>query len=157
MRIFIGSDHAGLALKEHVGSYLERSGHDVIDVGTHSEESVDYPDYAREVARAVASGDADVGVLVCGTGLGMEIAANKVRGVRAVQAMDPELAIMARKHNDANVLTLAGRYTDPATAERIVDAFVNTAFEGGRHARRVSKISAIEHEYRPGSLDGKES
>ncbi|MCL4078766.1 ribose 5-phosphate isomerase B [Coriobacteriia bacterium Es71-Z0120] len=157
MRIFIGSDHAGFALKEHVKSYLERSGHDVVDVGTHSDESVDYPDYALAVARAVASGEADLGVLVCGTGLGMEIAANKVRGVRAVQVMDPELAVMARKHNDANVLTLAGRHTDPQTAERIVDAFVSTAFEGGRHERRVGKIAAIEQQYRPGSADRKES
>ncbi|MDI6843762.1 MAG: ribose 5-phosphate isomerase B [Anaerosomatales bacterium] len=157
MRIFVGSDHAGFSLKEHVKSYLERAGHDVVDVGTHSEDSVDYPDYALKVARAVASGEADTGVLVCGTGLGMQVAANKVRGVRAVQIMDPELAVMARKHNNANVLTLAGRYTDPQTAERIVDAFLSTAFEGGRHERRVEKIAAVEQEYRPGITQGKES
>lgn len=157
MRIFVGSDHAGFALKEHVKSHLTKAGHDVVDVGTHSEESVDYPDYAAKVARAVASGEAETGVLVCGTGFGMEIAANKVRGVRAVQVMDPELAVMARKHNNANVLTLAGRYTDPGTAERIVDAFLSTEFEGGRHERRVEKIAAIEQEQRPGTTHGKES
>ncbi|MCX8006554.1 MAG: ribose 5-phosphate isomerase B [Coriobacteriia bacterium] len=157
MRIVVGSDHAGFALKEHVKSYLQRSGHHVYDVGTDSEESADYPDYALEAARMVASKDADFGVLVCGTGLGMAIAANKVRGVRAVQVMDPELAEMARRHNDANVLTLAGRYTDPATAERIVDAFLATPFEGGRHERRVGKIGAIEGEERPGTIDRKEA
>lgn len=157
MRIVVGSDHAGFALKEHVKKFLESSGHEVVDVGTHSEESVDYPDYAAMAAEAVASGQADFGVLACGTGLGMAVAANKVPGVRAVQVMDPELAVMARKHNDANVLTLAGRYLEPAVAERIVEAFLSTAFEGGRHERRVQKIASIEREAGTGDADGKES
>ncbi len=145
MRLFIGSDHAGFSLKEQVRAHLEREGHDVVDVGTHAEESVDYPDYARLVAEAVASGDAEYGVLVCGSGLGMAIAANKVEGVRAVQLMDTEMARMARMHNNANVVTLAGRYTEPDTAYAIVDTFLGTAFEGGRHQGRVDKISALEH------------
>jgi len=144
MRIRIGSDHAGFELKESVRAHLESSGHDVLDVGAHSVDSVDYPDFAQQVGRAVAGGDADFGVLVCGTGLGMAIAANKVRGVRAVQVTDPEFAKMARAHNDANVLTLAGRYTDPATAAVIVDTFLGTPFESGRHQRRVDLIAGIE-------------
>jgi ribose 5-phosphate isomerase B len=143
VRIHLGSDHAGFAMKEQVKAYLAAQGHDVTDVGAHSEESVDYPLFAKAVGEAVASGDADFGVLVCGTGLGMEIAANKVRGVRAVQITDPELAAMARRHNDANVLTLAGRYSDLPTAERIIDTFLTTPFEGGRHQRRVDMIGAI--------------
>lgn len=144
MRIRIGSDHAGFRLKESVKAHLVAQGHDVHDEGPATEDSVDYPVYAGKVARAVAAGEADLGVLVCGTGLGMEIAANKVRGVRAVQVSDPEFAKMARAHNDANVLTLAGRYTDEATAARIVDTFLATPFEGGRHARRVDQITDME-------------
>ena len=144
MRIHIGSDHAGFALKERVKEHLIGQGHDVTDVGTHSEDSVDYPAYAVQVGRAVAQGDSELGVLVCGSGLGMEIAANKVHGVRAVQVIDPEFARMARLHNNANVITLAGRYTDEATAFDIVDTFLTTPFEGGRHERRVEGISDIE-------------
>lgn len=146
MRLIIGSDHAGFALKEQVKAYLQREGRDVTDVGTTSEESVDYPDYAERVGKAVAAGEADYGVLVCGSGLGMAIAANKVPGVRAVQLMDTEMARMSRMHNDANVATLAGRYTEPEKAEAILDAFLTTAFEGGRHQLRVDKITAIERE-----------
>jgi ribose 5-phosphate isomerase B len=144
MRIRIGSDHAGFELKELVRTHLQAQGHDVTDEGPTSTDSVDYPVYAGRVARAVASGEADFGVLVCGTGLGMGIAANKIHGVRAVQISDPEFARMARMHNDANVVTLAGRYTDIATAERIVDTFLNTAFEGGRHQRRLTQIADME-------------
>jgi ribose 5-phosphate isomerase B len=144
MRIHIGSDHAGFALKERVKEHLVAEGHDVTDVGTHSEDSVDYPAYAVQVGRAVAKGESELGVLVCGSGLGMEIAANKVHGVRAVQVIDPEFARMARLHNNANVITLAGRYTDEATAFDIVDTFLTTPFEGGRHERRVEGISEIE-------------
>jgi len=146
MRIAIGSDHAGFALKEQMKAYLQQKGNDVTDVGTESETSVDYPDYAEQVGKAVAAGDADFGLLVCGSGLGMEIAANKVPGVRAVQLMDTEMAKMARMHNDANVVTLAGRYTEPAKAEAILDTFLSTPFEGGRHQMRVDKITAIERE-----------
>jgi ribose 5-phosphate isomerase B len=144
MRIHIGSDHAGFALKERVREHLIAEGHDVTDVGTHSEESVDYPAYAAQVGRAVAKGESEFGVLVCGSGLGMEIAANKVHGVRAVQVIDPEFARMARLHNNANVITLAGRYTDEPTAFDIVDTFLTTPFEGGHHERRVEGITSIE-------------
>ncbi len=145
MRIRIGSDHAGFALKEAVKLHLLATEHDVVDAGPASDDSVDYPQYALKVARAVAAGEADLGVLVCGTGLGMEIAANKVPGVRAVQVSDPEFARMARAHNDANVLTLAGRYTDEPTAARIVDTFIATPFDGGRHELRVAQIRDIEN------------
>ena len=145
MRIRIGSDHAGFKLKESVKAHLVSEGHDVFDEGPASEDSVDYPVYAGKVARAVAAGEADLGVLLCGTGLGMEIAANKVHGIRAVQVSDPEFAKMARAHNNANVLTLAGRYTDEATANTIVDTFIATPFEGGRHERRVDQIADIEN------------
>jgi ribose 5-phosphate isomerase B len=146
MRLIVGSDHAGFALKEQVKAYLQGEGHDVTDVGTTGEESVDYPDYAALVGQAVAAGEADFGVLVCGSGLGMAIAANKVPGVRAVQLMDAEMAKMSRMHNDANVVTLAGRYTEPLKAEAILDTFLTTPFEGGRHQLRVDKITALEHE-----------
>lgn len=148
MRIFLGADHAGYELKEHVEALLAAMGHDVTDVGTDGTDSVDYPDYAEKVARAVAAGDADVGVLVCGTGLGMAVAANKVPGVRAIQASDPEMARMARLHNDANVLTLPGRYIGPERAAEVVRTFLETPFEGGRHQRRVEKIEAIENNSR---------
>lgn len=146
MRLIVGSDHAGFALKEQMKAYLQQKGNDVTDVGTTSESSVDYPDYAEQVGKAVAAGDADFGVLVCGSGLGMAVAANKVPGIRAVQLMDTEMAKMARMHNDANVVTLAGRYTEPAKAEAILDTFLSTPFEGGRHQMRVDKITAIERE-----------
>lgn len=146
MRIHIGSDHAGYKLKESVKALLVKEGHAVTDVGADSEESVDYPLYAGPVARAVAAHEADLGILVCGTGLGMEIAANKVRGVRAVQVNDPEFARMAREHNNANVLTLAGRYIDAETAGRIVDAFISTPFAGGRHERRIDQITDLEND-----------
>jgi len=150
VRIAVGSDHAGYGLKEAVGPALEAAGHEVVDVGTDSAgEPVDYPDPAAEAARLVASGDADRAVIVCGSGVGVAIAANKVDGVRAVNAHDPEEAQMSRRHNDANVLTLAGRRIGPAAAEPIVAAFLGTDFEGGRHARRVAKITELEGEGAP--------
>jgi ribose 5-phosphate isomerase B len=130
-------------MKQQVKAFMQSQGHAVTDVGPDSEESVDYPVYAEAVGRAVTAGKADFGVLVCGSGLGMAIAANKVPGVRAVQLTDPELARMARSHNDANVVALGGRYTDLATAERILEVFLGTAFEGGRHQRRVDMIGRI--------------
>jgi ribose 5-phosphate isomerase B len=144
VRVHLGSDHAGFELKESVEAHLVAAGHDVVDVGPAGTDPVDYPDFAAPVARAVSSGEADVGVLVCGSGIGMAMAANKVDGVRAVQARDEESARMARLHNDANVLTLAGRYTESVEALAIVDAFLATEFEGGRHQRRVDKIGALE-------------
>ena len=130
MRITIGADHAGFPLKEAVKAHLIASGHDVTDVGAFSEDSVDYPLMAEKVGRAVADGAAEAGVLVCGTGLGMAIAANKVDGVRAVQVNDAAFAEMSRRHNDANVVTLAGRSIDEAAAFAIVDAFLATAVRG---------------------------
>jgi ribose 5-phosphate isomerase B len=150
LRISLGSDHAGFALKEQVKAHLAAEGHDVTDVGPASEDSVDYPVFADAVARRVAAGDAEAGVLVCGTGLGMAIAANKVPGVRAVQVTDPEFARMARLHNDANVVTLAGRYSELADAIAILEAFLGTAFEGGRHQRRVDMIGSIVPQPREG-------
>lgn len=144
VRLHIGSDHAGFAMKEAVKAHLSEAGHAVTDVGAFSEDSVDYPPIAALVGAAVVSGDADLGVLVCGTGLGMAIAANKVDGVRAVQVNDVAFARMARRHNDANVITLAGRSTDLETAFAIVDAFLSTEFEGGRHQRRLDQITDIE-------------
>jgi ribose 5-phosphate isomerase B len=144
MRIYLGADHAGFPLKEHVKASLSALGHEVVDVGTHAEESVDYPDYARQVGEAVARGDAEFGVLVCGTGLGMAIAANKVHGVRAIQASDPEMARMSRLHNNANVIALPGRYITPERADEVLAAFLGTEFEGGRHQLRLDKIDALE-------------
>jgi ribose 5-phosphate isomerase B len=142
--IHIGADHAGYALKEAVKTHLSAQGHDVTDVGAFSEDPVDYPLVAEAVGRAVAAGTAEYGILVCGTGLGMAIAANKVRGVRAVQVNTPAFAEMSRRHNDANVVTLAGRSITADVAFATVDAFLATPFEGDRHQRRVDQISAIE-------------
>jgi ribose 5-phosphate isomerase B len=145
MRIAIGSDHAGFAQKEQLKEYLADGGHQVSDLGTSSaDESVDYPDFALAVAREVAEGDADYGVLVCGTGMGMAIAANKVDGVRAVNVTDPEFARLARQHNDANVIAVSGRFVPVQVNREIVEAFVATAFEGGRHQSRVDKITGAE-------------
>jgi len=148
MHIIIGSDHGGYSLKEEVARFLREKGHQVEDVGTHSEESTDYPDYALRVARAVAGGRADLGILICGTGIGMSIAANKVEGIRAALATDGYMARMAREHNDANVLCLGGRVLGVGSALDIVQAFLEGRFAGGRHARRVGKIEAIEREER---------
>ena len=144
MRIALGADHAGFPLKEHLRVHLESLGHEVQDYGTHSEASTDYPDYAGEVGRTVARGRADRGILVCGTGIGMAIAANKVSGVRAANCFEPFTCHMARAHNDANVLTLAGRISAAAYAEEIVKEFLETPFEGDRHQRRLDKIHALE-------------
>jgi len=146
VRIAIGSDHAGYELKSAVATLLAGDGHDVEDVGTDSTESVDYPDFAAAAAEAVAVGEADRAVIVCGSGVGVAIVANKLEGIRAVNAHDPDEAEMSRRHNDANVLTLSGRRLDAAAAEPIVERFLETDFEGGRHARRVEKIAAIERE-----------
>ena len=142
MRVYLGSDHAGFEMKEALKPYFSKRGVDLVDVGTDSEDSVDYPEYAHKVADAVASGEADRGVLVCGSGIGMAMTANKVDGVRAAMVTDPELARMMRLHNDGNVVTLGGRYIPQELAEEILDAFLDTDFEGGRHQRRVEKIEA---------------
>ncbi len=144
MRIAVGSDHAGFHLKEHVAAALKAAGHDVVDVGTTSPDSVDYPGYARDAATLVASGEAERGVIACGSGVGVAIVANKVTGVRAVNAHDPQEAEMSRRHNDANVVTLSGARLAPDEADAIVHTFLGTEFEGGRHARRVDQIGALE-------------
>lgn len=138
--LIIGSDHAGFELKEHLKKALDRRGIAYQDVGTHSAESVDYPDFAHEVARAVGSGEAERGLLVCGSGQGMAMVANKYEGVRAALPHDEESARLSREHNDANVLALGGRVVSPEAAERILDAWLQTPFAGGRHQRRVEKI-----------------
>jgi ribose 5-phosphate isomerase B len=145
LRIVIGSDHAGFELKERLKSHLIEAGHLVTDVGPESGDvSVDYPDFALAAARAVAAGDADFGVLACGTGIGMAIAANKVPGIRAANVTDPEFARLAREHNNANVVTVSARFVPVQTNEEIVDAFLSTDFGGGRHEGRVAKITAAE-------------
>jgi len=144
MRIVVGADHGGYRLKEEIARFLASEGYEVEDVGTFDEESTDYPDYAVQVARAVVEGRADLGILVCGTGIGMSVAANKVKGVRAALATDGYMARMAREHNDANVLCLGGRVLGVGSALEIVRAFLGARFAGGRHARRVGKIEAIE-------------
>jgi ribose 5-phosphate isomerase B len=144
MRIAVGSDHAGFHLKEHVKAELNALGHDVIDVGPASSGSVDYPQFAADAARLVGGGEADRGVLACGSGVGVAIVANKVAGVRAVNAHDPAEAEMARRHNDANVVTLSGSRLGPQQVDSIVATFLRTEFEGGRHARRVGQINALD-------------
>jgi ribose 5-phosphate isomerase B len=147
MRVAVGSDHAGLPLKEAVVNWLVERGMDVHDVGTFDPEPVDYPDYAFKVAQSVAAGEAVYGLLFCGTGLGMAIAANKVAGVRAVTCHDLSSVYLARRHNDANVLTMGGRQMAPELAADLVNAFIGTEFEGGRHLQRLEKISAAEHNH----------
>ena len=147
MNIAIGADHAGFALKQEIAETLRQAGHRVIDEGTNSTESTDYPDYAAMVGRAVADGSADRGILVCDTGVGMAIAANKINGVRAALAVNPEEVQLTRRHNDANVLALSAKYTNADTANQFVKLFLETAFEsGGRHERRVNKIMQLERE-----------
>jgi ribose 5-phosphate isomerase B len=144
MKIAIGADHAGLALKQQVAEWLKTQGHEIDDAGTHSSESTDYPDYAAMVARSVASGAAERGILVCGTGIGMSIAANKINGIRAALAVNPEEVHLTRQHNNANVLALSANYTTPQQATEFVRLFLATPFDGGRHERRVNKISNLE-------------
>jgi ribose 5-phosphate isomerase B len=144
VRIAVGSDHAGFALKESVRAALAAGGHAVVDVGTHSPDSVDYPGFAADAARLVAAGEADRAVLACGSGNGVAIVANKVAGIRAVNAHDAGEAEMARRHNDINVVTLSGAALGADEANAIVAAFLDTAAEGGRHARRVGQIGELE-------------
>jgi ribose 5-phosphate isomerase B len=144
VRIAVGADHAGFALKERLRSRLVELGHEVADLGTHSEESTDYPDWAARVAAALVGGAAERGLLVCGTGVGMAIAANRRRGVRAVAASDLYTVRLAREHNDVNLLALGARIVAPALAESILDVFLDTSFARGRHERRVAKLDRSE-------------
>lgn len=144
MKFIVGCDHGGINLKSQVANILQNKGHQVVDVGTNTPDSVDYPDFAVKVAMAVSSGEADMGVLVCGTGLGMSMTANKVAGVRAAVCTNEYMAAMARAHNDANVLCLGERVVGPGLTDSIVEAFLSNDFEGDRHERRVGKINALD-------------
>ncbi len=144
MRIVIGADHGGFGAKREVVQFLRERGSPVEDWGTHSEESCDYPDIAHKVARAVAAGDFDLGILICGTGIGVSMSANKVPGIRAALCHDTYSARMARKHNDSNVLCLGERVTGIGLMQDIVAAYLNSEFEGGRHSRRVEKIEQLD-------------
>ncbi|MEI6847328.1 MAG: ribose 5-phosphate isomerase B [Chlorobiaceae bacterium] len=140
MKIAVASDHAGFELKKTVIAWLESNGHEFNDMGPYNEESVDYPDYARKVAEAVAVGEYDQGILLCGTGIGVSIAANKIRGIRAALACNPEFATLARQHNNANIICFSARFTDQCTIAQSLHNWFSSDFEGGRHERRVNKI-----------------
>lgn len=144
MKVAIGCDHGGLDLKEAVISVLKELNLDIVDMGTHDRNSVDYPDYASKVAEAVVSGDCQQGVLICGTGIGMSIAANKVNGIRAALCNEVFSARMARAHNDANILCIGARVVGAGVAQEIVRAYFTGGFEGGRHAKRVEKITLLD-------------
>ena len=144
MRIGIGSDHAAFSMKEEIRAYLEAQGHEVRDYGTYSEERCDYPVYGERVALAVKNGEVERGVLICGTGVGISLAANKVKGIRAAVCSEPYTAQMAVRHNNAQIVAFGARVIGIDTAKMITDAFLEAVFEGGRHARRVDMISAIE-------------
>lgn len=146
MKIAIAADHAGFTLKEALRERLSSAGHELTDFGAFSEESADYPDYAFAVAELVASGQAARGILVCSTGIGMSIAANKVTGIRAALAANQEAVQLTREHNDANVIALGAKFLSPDEANRLVDIFLTTEFSGGaRHSRRIEKIATIEN------------
>lgn len=140
MKISIGSDHAGFDLKEQLKNYLEEEGYEVIDEGTYSLESVDYPDFGKKVGKRVADKEADRGLVVCGSGIGISIAANKVPGIRCALVSEPLSARLSRQHNDANVLALGGRLTGLEMAKECLKVFLQTDFEGGRHQRRIDKL-----------------
>ena len=144
MKIAIGNDHVAVEMKKHITKYLTDKGYDVVNFGTDSEERTDYPIYGKKVADAVASGEYEYGILICGTGVGISLAANKVKGIRAVVCSEPYSAKLSRQHNNTNILAFGARVIGTATAEMIVDEFLNAKFEGGRHSKRVDMISAIE-------------
>lgn len=143
--IAIASDHGGFSLKEEVKAYLIARGNSIIDLGTTSEASVDYPDFASLVAGALLEGRADLGILICGTGIGMSISANKYKGIRAAAVHDCYTAEMSRRHNNANIITFGGRVIGIGVAANIIEAWLNASFEGGRHNRRLGKIEKIEN------------
>ena len=144
MKIAIGNDHAALELKQHIKAYVEAKGYEVVDYGTHTPDSCHYPIYGKKVADAVVSGECDLGILICGTGVGISLAANKVPGARAVVCSEPYSAKLSRQHNNANIVAFGARVIGPAMAELIVDEFLAAEFEGGRHAERVDLLTAIE-------------
>lgn len=140
----MATDHAAFSLKEKIKQYLQSLGHEVVDFGCFSEESVDYPLFISKAALAVANKECERGIVMCGSGIGASIVANKIKGIRCALVYTPELCRLARQHNDANMISLAGRFTEEDTAKRIVDVFLLTQFEGNRHLRRVNQISEIE-------------
>ena len=142
-KIAVASDHGGFALKETIKAHLIKRGYEVKDLGTHSEESVDYPVYGKACAEAVASGEAELGVVCCGTGIGISIAANKVKGIRCGLCTSVEMAHLTKQHNNANMIALGGRTTEPELAIAIVDEWLDTEFEGGRHQRRIDMLDAM--------------
>ena len=146
MKIAVGNDHIGVALKEHISRYLTEKGYEIVNFGTDSTERTDYPIYGKRVAEAVVRGECAFGILICGTGVGISLAANKVNGIRAVVCSEPYSAKLAREHNNANIVAFGARVIGEATAEMIVDAFLSAEYEGGRHQRRIDMISAIEEE-----------
>lgn len=143
MKISVASDHGGFALKQEIAEYLRQQGHEVVDCGCHSTDSCDYPDFGAAAAKAVASGQCDRGVVICSTGIGISIAANKVPGIRCALCGDIYSAEMTRRHNNANVLAMGAHLTAPVLAKKILDVFLSTEFEGGRHQRRIDKIDHI--------------
>lgn len=145
MRIAAGADHRGFTIKNDLLKFLEMDGHEVLDLGTFSEDPVDYPDYAEKVGRVVSDGRADRGILICGSGVGMSIAANKIRGIKAALCRDEKTAELSRRHNDANVLCIGAFFTTIEQARAIARVWLQTPFEAGRHQRRVQKISDIEN------------
>lgn len=144
MKISMGCDHGGYLLKEHVKKYLTDKGHQIVDCGCNSLDSCDYPQFGAAAARAVADGTCERGIVICTTGIGISISANKIKGIRCALCSEPLSAEMTRRHNNANVLAMGAGMTGPNMAERIVDTFLTTGFEGGRHQRRVDGISALE-------------
>lgn len=148
LKVALAADHAGFPLKEAAREYLKKKGFAVVDFGTHSDDPVDYPDLAAAAARAVQRGECALGILFCGTGIGVAIAANKLRGIRAACCTDCYTAVCAREHNDANILTLGARVTGSGLAMKIIAAFLQTPFAGGRHRERLAKIKALEEEER---------
>lgn len=146
MKIALGGDHGGFQLKEQLKAYLEKQAIEVVDFGAFNENSVDYPDIAEKVGRAVAAGDPERGILICGTGIGISIATNKIKGIRAALCADVYSALMSREHNDANILCLGGRTIGSGHAEMIVDTWLHGVFRGGRHAVRTQKIAVLEQD-----------
>lgn len=151
MKIALGADHGGVDLKDYLVNFLAQEGHEVADLGTHGHESVDYPDYAEAVAHMVAKGEAERGVVICTSGIGVSITANKVHGIRAAVCHNEDAAEFSRRHNDANVICFGQKYNTPYMASKMLNIFLSTNFEGGdRHCRRIDKMTALEHT--PGSL-----
>lgn len=148
MKIAMGNDHVALALKREIKTYLESKGYEVLDLGTHTEERCDYPMYGEAVANTIVSGNADCGIVICGTGVGISLAANKVRGIRAVVCSEPYSAMLSKQHNNTNILAFGARVVGTELAKMIVDAWLGAEFEGGRHQKRIDMITDIENRNR---------